>query len=162
MKYSLSKFTFAILLSILFITAGCANYGRLSSVPGNETEDLLSDLLSRTDQYAVHYHGNSEKLVSGILFDHRDDGKSIRPEGMLWSEVSDPKTIASIISIIKISNNPGYFPVLYKINDPQGNFYGYLYTGWNYLAIRPVDEQTVRVYGLKGPPEYEDYHPGGL
>ena len=161
MKRSLSKFIFAIILSILFITAGCANYGKLLSVPRNETEDLLNDLLSRIEQYVVHYHGNSEKLVSGILFDHKDDGKNIRPEGMLWSEVSDPETIASIISIIKISNHPGYFPVLYKINDPQGNFYGYLYTGWNYLAIRPVDEQTLRVYGLKGPPEYEDIYPGG-
>lgn len=163
-KHSLAKrFKYMVPAALLiwFLVSGCASYGRLSSITRNETDALLADLLSRTDQYVVHYHGNSEKIVSGVLFDPEDDGKSIRPEGALWNEVRAPETIASIIDSIKQSDFPGYFPRLYEINDPQGIFFGYLFTGWNHLAIRPLDEQTLRVYGLKGPPEYEDIKPGG-
>jgi len=162
-SYFAKRFKYIVLtaLLILFIITACASYGKLSLPPRHETDSLLADLLSHTDQYEVHYHGNSEKLVSGVLFDPKNDGKSIRPEGALWNEVRAPETIASIIGSIKKSDFPGYFPRLYKINDPQGIFYGYLFTGWNYLVIRPVDEQTLRVFGLKGSPEYEDVFPGG-
>ena len=155
---NLSSFNYLILaaLPILFILSGCASYGKLSITPRNETDALLADLLSQTDQYVVHYHGNSEKLVSGILFDPKDNPRTIRPEGALWNEVSDPETIAAIADSIQRSDHPGYFPHLYSIIAPNGDFYGYLFTGWTYMAIRPVDEQTLRVYGLKGPPEYED------
>ena len=161
MKLSSSNYLILAALPILFILSGCASYGKLSSTPKNETDALLADLLSQSDRYVVHYHGNSERLVSGILFDPKDDNKTIRPEGALWNEVSDPETIAAITDIIQRGDHPGYIPHLYSIIAPNGDFYGYLFTGWYYLAIRPVDEQTLRVYGLKGPPEYEDVSPGG-
>jgi len=151
------KYMVLAALPILFILSGCASYGKLSLPPKDEAGALLADLLSQTDRYVVHYHGNSKKFVSGVLFDLKDDAKTIRPEGALWNEVSDPDTIAATIDIIQRGDHPGYFPRLYSIIAPDGDFYGYLFTGWNYLAIRTVDEQTLRVYGLKGPPEYEDY-----
>lgn len=161
MKHSLYTYLILAALPILFIISGCASNGKLSLPPKNETNALLADLLSQTDRYRVHYHGNSKKLVSGILFDPKDDAKTIRPEGALWNEVSDPETIAAITNIILSSNDPNYFPHLYSIIAPNGDFYGYIVTGWTSLVIRPVDEQTLRVYGLKGPPEYADAYPGG-
>ncbi|MEN8244975.1 MAG: hypothetical protein ABFS43_08755 [Thermodesulfobacteriota bacterium] len=161
MKQVPSKCVILAVLPILFMISACAGYGKLSSLPRNETDDLLADLLAQTDRYVVHYHGNSENIVSGVLFDPKDDGKHILPEGMLWKEVSDPETIASIIIAIQESYLPGYLPRLFSINAPRGESYGYLFTGWSYLVIRPLDEQTLRVYGLKGPPEYENVYPGG-
>ena len=152
MRNSLYKYLIITASPILFIISACADHGKLSLSPRNETNALLADLQSQTDRYVIHYHGNSEKFVSGILFDPKDDGKSIKPEGLLWEEVRDPEAITSIIRTIQQGDHPGYFPRLYKINDSMGNFYGYLFTGWSYLVIRPVDEQTLRVYGLKGPP----------
>ena len=96
MKLSSSNYLILAALPILFILSGCASYGKLSITPRNETDALLADLLSQTDRYVVHYHGNSEKLVSGILFDPKDNPRTIRPEGALWNEVSDPETIAAI------------------------------------------------------------------
>ena len=161
MKLSSSNYLILAALPILFILSGCASFGKLSITPKNETGALLAGLLSQTDRYVVHYHGNSEKLVSGILFDPKDNPKTIRPEGALWNEVSDPETIAAITDIILSSDHPNYFPHLYSIAGPNGDFYGYIATGWISLVIRAVDEQTLRVYGLKGPPEYEDVSPGG-
>ena len=87
------RFHYILLSALLigFIVSGCASYGKLSSVAGNETGALLDDFMSRTDQYAVHYHGNSQKIVSGILFDPKGDTLHIRPQGVLWNEISDPE-----------------------------------------------------------------------
>jgi hypothetical protein len=148
----------AILLPML--VTGCASHGKLSMTAKAESEPLLAELMANTDQYLVYYHGNSEKIVSGILFDPKKDTKSIQPEGVLWAEVSDSKTITDIIDSIKRGNFPGYFPRLYRIFSAEGDFYGYLFTGWQHLVIQNVDEQTVRVYGLEGPPEYLDIGPG--
>lgn len=165
MKNSIYKYIMISALPILLIISGCAGYGKLLLPASNETEALLEDLLSQTDRYVVHYHGYSKKFVSGILFDPKDDDKNIRPEGGMWQEISSADEIASIANIILNSDYHSYFPNLYLINGPEGDFYGYLITGWNQVVIRYVDDQTVRVYGLKEPPEYHngpgDYRTGG-
>lgn len=160
MKSYLAKYLILVVLPILFIISACTGYGKLSRLPRNESGALIADLLSQTDRYVIHYHGNSEKLVSGILFDPKEDTRSIRPEGVLWKEISDDEAIASITNTILTGDHPNYFPNLHSITGPKNDFYGYIITGWTYLAIRPVDDQTLRVYGLKGPPEYEDLFPG--
>ncbi|MBW2178245.1 MAG: hypothetical protein JRH03_15135 [Deltaproteobacteria bacterium] len=160
MKYQ--SYTYmAIALSLIFFMAGCASHGKLSVAPNDEHDALLADLAAHTDQYVVHYHGNSEKIVSGILFDPKNDGKSIRPEGVLWKEVSSSETIAGVIDRIQRNNYSAYIPRLFRILGPEDDIYGYLFTGWSYMVIKPVDEKTLRVYGLAGPPEYEDMHRGG-
>ena len=157
-----SRYRFLLVLTILFFVSGCSNYGRLKFQNKTESDALLQELSANSQQYTIHYHGNSEKIVSGILFDPKDDHKTIKPEGMLWKTTESPQTVADIIDSIRRGDFPGYFPSLYKIVGPEGIFFGYLYTGWSYLVVKPVDPDTVRVYGLRGPPEYESAVPGGL
>ncbi len=161
MKHNLYKYMALAVLLSFFLLVSCAGHGKLSLVPRNETDALMEDLLSNTDQYVVHYHGNSQKLVSGILFDPKEDTNHIRLEGAMWQEISDAQAIASIANIILTTDELHYFPNVYQVTDPEGIFYGYLITGWTGLVIKPVDDQTVKVYGLKGPPEYADVYPGG-
>ena len=161
MKHNLYKYMALAVLLSFFLLVSCAGHGKLSLVPRNETDALMEDLLSNTDQYVVHYHGNSQKLVSGILFDPKEDTNHIRLEGAMWQEISDDQAIASIANIILTTDELHYFPNVYQVTDPEGIFYGYLITGWTGVVIKPVDDQTVKVYGLKGPPEYADVYPGG-
>ncbi|MCG6911929.1 MAG: hypothetical protein LJE94_17655 [Deltaproteobacteria bacterium] len=160
MKNQKVIFTAMEVLILLVAVTACAGYGKLSATSNEEQNALLKDLVSHSGDYDVYYYGNSERLVSGILFDPKSDDKHIRPEGKLWKKIDDPETIAGVIDSIDRSLFPGYFQQLYAIDSPSGELYGYLYTGWNYLVIKPVDERTVRVYGLSGPPEYEDAFPG--
>ena len=149
-------------LPILFIIAGCAGHGKLVLPPANETDDVLAHLLSQSDQYLVHYHGYSNRLVSGLLFDPKEDDKRIQPQGAMWQETSDKEEIASIANIILGAKYPSYFPIVYRITGPNGNFYGYLVTGWTHLTIQSVDDQTLRVFGLSGPPEYMTMDPSSI
>jgi hypothetical protein len=161
MKHQQHVFITVALISMLLAISGCSSHGKLSGIDSAEQEALLADLVSRQDLYVVHSHGNSEKFVSGILFDPKGDGKNIRPEGTMWKEVSDSETIAAAIASIQRNDHPGYLPRLSRILSPDGDFYGYLFTGWSYMAIKTVDDHTLRVFGLKGSPVYEDMYSGG-
>lgn len=160
MKHNPSNYIIPAVLLAFFVLISCAGHGNMSLVPRNETDALLDDLLSRTDQYVVHYHGNSQKLVSGILFDPKDDDRHIRPEGALWYAIDDAQAIAAIVNIILTTDEPRYFPNVYNVTHPDGDVYGYIITGWTGLVVKPVDERTLRIYGLKGPPEYQNIGPG--
>jgi len=162
MSPSFSRYRFLLVLTILFFISGCSNHGRLKLQKKAEADALLTEFSTNSQQYTIHYHGNSETIVSGILFDPKNDQKTIRPEGMLWNPTESPQTVADIIFSIRSGDFPGYFPSLYKIVGPEGNFFGYLYTGWSNLVIKPVDPDTIRVYGLRGPPEYESVRSGGI
>jgi len=162
MSPTFSRYRFLLVLTILFFVSGCSNYGKLKFQKKAESDALLAELSTNSQHYTIHYHGNSEKIVSGILFDPKDDHKTIRPEGMLWKQTESQQTVADIIDAIRGGDFPGYFPSLYKIVGPDGIFFGYLYTGWSRLVINPVDPDTVRVYGLRGPPEYESIGSGGV
>ena len=148
-------------LLVLFTLNACSGNGKLDVMPRSEQDQLLADLVARSGEYFVYSHGYGDGHMSGILFDPREDGRKIVPEGFLWKRIDDPAAMAAVIDRINSSNHPGYIQRLYEINNESGEFYGYLYTGWSYLAIKTVDESSVRVFGLQDPPEYADVYPGG-
>ena len=148
-------------LVLLFTLSACSGNGKLNVLPHSEQNQLLADLVARSGEYVVYSHGYGDGHMSGILFDPRYDGKTIKPEGFYWKQIDDPEVMTAVIDRIDSSNYPGYIQRLYEIRNESGEFYGYLYTGWSYLAIKAADESTVRVFGLQGPPEYANEFPGG-
>jgi hypothetical protein len=155
-----SAYRTALIITMLLLVCGCAHYGRLKIHKQAESGALLRELSADAQHYTVHYHGGSEKIVSGILFDPKNDAKTIHAAGPLWQPLLPTQNVADIIDNIAMGDFPGYLPNLYEILGPEGDFYGYLYTGWFHLVIKPVDPQTVKVYGLRGPPQYENETPG--
>ena len=141
-------------LCVGLILTGCAGYGKMKTMPRSESESLIKDLIANADQYTVHYHGNSEKIVSGLLFDPNNNGKSIQPKGYLWAPVSDPQAMKEIVGWIRIDDWNGYSARTREIVGPEGDLYGYLFTGWSRLVIKAIDENTVEVYGLEGSSVY--------
>jgi hypothetical protein len=92
---------FFLILAVGLILSGCAGYGKMVATPRGESEDMIENLLANADQYTVHYHGNSEKIVSGLLFDPKNNGKTIQPSGFLWNPVSDPQAMKEIVKWIR-------------------------------------------------------------
>ena len=151
LKYS------ALLVSLVFLIVGCSGYGKTMMVRKGMPV-TLDELVAKSDAYNVYYHGNSPSLVSGIIFEPKDDEKSLSLGGM-WVQVDDNRVIARIVEEIRRNDFPGYLPAHRQIIGPDNEIYGHIYTGWFHVAIKQLDENTLSVYGLKGPPEYEDAGP---
>ncbi len=147
----------ALSVLLVFLFAGCSGYGKTMMVRKGMPV-TLDELVNNSDDYNVYYHGNNPYLVSGIIFEPKNDGKTLVLGG-LWVKEDDNRVIANVIEQIRRNDFPGYLPKHYQILGPDNGMYGYIYTGWFHVAIKQLDKDTLSVYGLKGPPEYEDAGP---
>jgi len=153
-QYITNSFVY-ILLVFLFV--GCSSYGKTMMVRKGMPV-TLDELTSNSADYNVYYHGINPHLVSGIIFEPKNDDKTLVLGGN-WVKVDDSRVIANVVEQIRRNDFPGYLPQKYQIIGPDNGMYGYIYTGWFHLVIRQLDKDTLSVYGLKGPPEYEDVNP---
>ena len=145
-------------LLLAFLISGCAGYGKTLMVRKGMPL-TIDELASNSDDYNVYYHGNSPNLVSGIIFDPKNDHKTLALGG-LWVKVADKSVIAGVITQIRGNDFPGYLPKHFQLIGANNGMYGYIYTGWFHVTVKQLDKDTLSVYGLKGPPEYEDAGPG--
>ncbi len=141
-----------------FIITGCSGYGKLVIESKNEDEVTIEKLIKNSDDYDIHYFGHGKKFVSGIIFDPKKDNKKLLP-GDMWVEINEQTTVSDIVKRIKGSDLLGFSPTFYKIVGPDGEFYGYLFTGWFHIVLKKIDDDTLSVYGLDDPPEYLDGGP---
>ena len=144
--------TLCVLLA--FLLFGCSGYGKTMLVRKGGPV-TLDELVSNSAGYNVYYHGTSPYLVSGIIFEPKNDDKTLVLGGM-WVKEDDNSVITKVVEQIGRNDFPGYLPKHYQIIGPNNGMYGYIYTGWFHVVIKQLDEDTLSVYGLKGPPEYED------
>ncbi len=147
----------ALAVLLAFLVAGCSGYGKTLMVRKG-IPVTIDELANNSDDYNVYYHGNSPNLVSGIIFDPKDDHKTLVLGG-LWVQETNKRVIANVIEQIRGNDFPGYLPTHYQLIGSNNGIYGYLYTGWFHVTVKQLDRETLSVYGLKGPPEYEDAGP---
>jgi hypothetical protein len=151
-----TKNKITIILSIalvVFSFTGCSIYGKIKKVSLTQQEKEIDSLLADLAEYNVFYSGYGEKNPSGIMFDPKKDKKQITFSDR-WTKIEGQREIAGIMEWIRMGRYPGYDPVLSKILGPDGQFYGYLFTGWSYVVIRGVTTDTVYIYDLQDPPQY--------
>lgn len=134
-------------LVFAFLISGCAGYGKLRPLSGQDRAVSIEVLEKNWRDYAVYWTGLSVQEPSGIMFDPQSDGRSLVNDK--WKKVEDEKFLAEIISWMKI--NRDYPPWVWKILGPDDQFYGYMYTGWQFGLIKEVDEKTLHVYDLPAP-----------
>lgn len=150
----------ALGIILAFIFVGCSGYGKTMLVRKGMPV-TLDELISNSDDYNVYYHGINQSLVSGIIFEYKNDDKTLVLGGQ-WVMEDDKIVIAKVVERIRNNDFPGYLPKNYQIIGPDSGVYGYIYTGWSHVAIKQLAKDTLTVYGLKGPPEYEDAGQGYL
>ena len=150
----------ALSVLLVFLFVGCSGYGKIMMVKKGMTM-TLDELVGNSDDYNVYYHGYNRSFVSGIIFEPKNDNKTL-VLGDMWVKEDDQNFIADIVERIRENDFPGYFPKHYRIIGPDNGMYGHIYTGWFHVVIKQLDKNTLSVYGLKGPPEYEDTDPDHL
>jgi len=140
------------------IISGCSGYGkiRLQSLYGDDV--TIEKLQENLPDYTVYYAGYAVNNPSGIIFDPKNDTKTLMPSER-WTKLDDRESVIEVISWIKIQDSSNFYPRLYSILGPDDQFYGYLFSAWDHLLTKVVDGKTLWVYDLPEPPHYYENGP---
>ena len=128
-------------LTVLVAAYGCASYG-LVRPAGNEM--TIDTLVNNWKDYDVTWTGLSVGEPTALMFDPKGDGR--RLAGDLWHRVESKESLLAFVSSLQA--NQIYYPVVWRVLGPDGQCYGYLYSGWNRAVAKPIDRTTVWVYGI--------------
>lgn len=139
---------------LVFIMSGCLGYGKIRSQSGYGDDLTIEKLEENWRDYTVYYAGYAVNNPSGIMFDLKNDDKKLLPSDR-WTKIEDQETVVEVISWIKIQNSYNFYPRLYRILGPDNQFYGYLFSAWDHLLTKVVDDKALWVYDLPEP-NYND------
>ncbi len=150
----------ACLALILFLlTSGCSwntKYARLKPSSQNTQKVTIDALVANWENYVVHYAGPSIGSASGVIFDPKNDNKTLQLQK--WYPVKDQQELADIVRWLKA--NIRFEPTLYEIVVADNQVFGYIFTPWSHVLIKRIDENTLWVEELPLPPI--DYGGGGV
>ena len=158
----MKKYTYITLVGILvlLLVSGCAwlrGYGKVRVVSTHEEKLILEQLKLNWQDYTIYYAGLKVGTAAGVMFDPKDDDKTLA--GNTWIKVEDKDTLVQLIGVIE--SYIYFYPRLHKILGPDDQFFGYLFYAWDYPVFKVVDEKTLYAYDLKSP-VYSEAEPGLL
>jgi hypothetical protein len=155
----IKKYIYLALLAIvpMFVMSGCSGYGKIRTQSGPGDDITIEKLIENWHDYTVYYAGYAINNPSGIMFDPKNDDKTLMPSDR-WTKLDDKASVIDVISWIKAQaqGTPEHYPLVYSILGPNDQFYGYLFSGWDHLLTKVVDDHTLWVYDLPDPPYAEE------
>jgi hypothetical protein len=134
-------FGFAIMLS------GCLGQGTYRVVPDRGTNVTIQTLMKNWQDYTVYYTGLDAPNPSAVLFEPKNGDRVIKVDR--WSKVENRKLLADLIdSIQRQVGLSAYYPRLFEIRCPDGHLYGFMFTAWDVVSTRMVDDHTMFVFDI--------------
>jgi hypothetical protein len=132
-------------VSIIFLSliSGCANSAILRVQYGADTKVFLNDIEENHDKYIIHANEWPVDEVSAIVFDPKDDNKTIENDG--WTKVTSQEQLSKLIK----RSERIFLRQFFKIVGPNGDFYGYLLCDKEYVWIKTVDENTLKLINAR-------------
>lgn len=144
----------AISLLGLLMHIGCAGYG--SARYYRHDQEKLPELMADFQDYHVYYSGMSESFPSGLIFDPKNDGRTIAQKK--WIRVENRELMEKLVRKLELYHH--YPPRLYTLSGEQGQTYGYIYTGYKHIVVRQLPDDEIHVYEMHQPPHLK-YDPNG-
>jgi hypothetical protein len=126
----------------MFFALACAfpkDAPRFEPLPHREANATLDDLKRDWTDFTISYGGGSVGLASAVIFDPRNDGKSLIGEG--YVDVKDKETVEEVISVIE--SYVSFTPTVYRIYAPSGEFFGFVFTAHYRPFPKKVDDKTL-------------------
>jgi len=130
---------------------GCATYGTVRSqiVYGNRI--TVQDLVKDWGNYTIYFTGHGRGHPSAVLFEPKDDDRVIIADR--WWKVETYEILTDLVDSIQRQLPIGYyFPRLLELLGPGNHRYGYVFTSWDHVVVKLVDDRTMVVYDLPLPP----------
>ena len=151
LRYIYIHILIAVFLTTLSACAWIGSFGKVRIQYGDSRMVTIEELKKNWTDYSIAYAGGNMENPSGILFDPRGDDRKIIYDN--WKKVEDQKTLSELIGWLSMQEEDGpYAPRLLLVLGPDNKSYGYIYTSWNHMLIKGVDEKTIWIEDLPHPP----------
>ena len=112
------------------------------------------------EDYTVYFTGCCGGLQplkghpSAVMFDPKGDDKEL--VGERWLKVETKYRLNKLITAVQKSERfESYYPSLYRIIGPDDELYGYMFTSWRHVVMKPMDDKTWYVFDLEAPPHLD-------
>ena len=140
-----------LMISLFFVVAGCGSYGKLRLQSGPSETMTTQQLNTNWKQYNILGTGVEPNVPSAIIFDRKDDDRTII--GDRWWVLQDSQAVSDMIGRIESQTIVGqYYPRLWKMLGPDDYLYGYMLTAWHHATMIIGDDKTMRALDLPMPP----------
>ena len=157
MKMKKYIFPSMTVLVLAFLISGCAwtqQYGKIKHqyerVEGMNAQVLWENRDNYNIYYAGYYGNVSIKHPSAVMFDPKGDDKAL--VGDKWTKVDNDIRLAKLLRSIEIQESVGGPPPkIWSILGPDDQFYGYMFSGWDHIVMKVVDDHTMLVYDIPMP-----------
>ncbi|MGB6011396.1 MAG: hypothetical protein WBI57_09040 [Desulfobacterales bacterium] len=130
---------------IAIVISGCAswqkNYGKLKTLPKDESEVIIRDLIDKWEDFDIYYTSSGTPLSFGIMFDPKDNDTAL--VGDMWKKVADKETFLKTVKWIKHDR------LLKEIIGPDGRFYGYIYFSYGHVTLKMMGDKKMYVFSLE-------------
>lgn len=136
----------AALLPALLVHTGCAGYG--SARYHRQIQGKLPEMMNNFKDYHLYYSGMSEAFPSGLIFDPKNDDKTVAQKK--WIKVKNRDLAEKIVR--NLERYTHYPPELYILTGENGQTYGYIYTGYLHIVVRQIEENKIHVYEMHQAP----------
>ena len=117
---------------LMYIITGCSGYGKLRLQSRYGDDVTIEKLQENLPDYTVYYAGYAVNNPSGIMFDPKNNNRTLQTTDR-WTQLDDKESVIEVISWIKTQNSSDFYPKLYRILGPDDQLYGYLFSAWNHL-----------------------------
>ena len=146
------RFEALLIVAGLVLTAyGCASYGYVRSqmVYGNRI--TVQGLVKDWQDYTIYFTGHGSGHPSAVLFEPKDDDRVIIADR--WWKVEQYELLIDLVDRIQRQLPIGYYyPRLLELLGPDNHRYGYVFTSWDHVVAKCIDDRTVVIYDLPLPP----------
>ena len=131
----------SIIITFALVAACAGTYDNLK--PEEKGGMTVDALVNNYQNYNVYYLGDFS-IPYAVLFDPKDDGKTIKV-GDRWSSVPSQQTARNQVAQISSTGRGVNIPRLWKLVGSDGSVFGYVYTTAVQLNTSMVDSNTMMV-----------------
>ncbi len=119
------------------------SYGKLRVQPRGPEKVTIEMLEERWEDYDVYFAGPWIGRPSAVMFDPKDDDRKLVPHKW-WVPVKKKEDLLQVVSGVKVGQ-VSFWPIVWRILGPDDQHYGYMYTAWQHVLIKVVDDKTLWV-----------------
>jgi hypothetical protein len=111
----------------------------------------VQDLVKDWQNYTLYFTGHGRGHPSAVLFEPKNDDRVIIADR--WWKVETYEILTDLVdSIQRQLPIAYYYPRLLELLGPDNHRYGYVFTSWDHVVAKLVDDRTMVVYDLPLPP----------